>query len=137
MAKSNLSNEEQVSEYISKLESQLAKIVTHLKETILETDNEIKEHIKWNSVSFYYFGEMKEFNPKEYKRDLIVLNIHRKDQVLIIFPTGSKINDASGFLEGNYTDGRKLAKIKDLEDAKVKKDALQNVIKDWISKIEK
>lgn len=137
MAKSKLSNEEQVSEHISKLEDSLAETIRYLTEIILETDIEIASHIKWNSVSFYYSGEMKEFNPKEYKRDILVLNIHQKNQILIVFPTGNKINNASGFLEGNYTDGRKLAKIKDLEDAKVKKDALQNVIKDWLSKIEK
>ncbi len=137
MAKSKLSNEEQVSEYISKLETPLAETVRYLTEIILETDTEIASHIKWNSVSFYYSGEMEEFDPKEYKRDLLVLNIHRKDQILIVFPTGNKINDTSGFLEGNYTDGRKLAEIKDLEDAKMEKDVLQNVIKDWLSKIEK
>lgn len=137
MAKSKLSNEEQVSEYISKLEDSLVETIRYLTEIILETDIEIASHVKWNSVSFYYSGEMKEFDSKEYKRDLLVLNIHRKNHILIVFPTGNKINNASGFLEGNYTDGRKLAKIKDLEDAKVKKDALQNVIKDWLSKIEK
>ena len=137
MAKSKLSNEEQVSEYISKLEDSLVETIRYLTEIILETDIEIALHIKWNSVSFYYSGEMKEFNPKEYKRDILVLNIHRKNQILIVFPTGNKISNASGFLEGNYTDGRKLAKIKDLEEAKLKKEALQNVIKDWLSKIEK
>jgi len=137
MAKSKLSNEEQVSEYIDKLEANLAETITFLRQIILETDKEIAEHIKWNSPSFYYSGEMKPFDPKEYKRDLLVLNIHRKENILIVFPTGDKINDTSGLLEGNYTDGRKLAKIKDLEDAKIKKEALQNLIKDWLSKIEK
>jgi len=137
MAKPKLSNEEQVSEYISKLETPLAETVRYLTEIILETDTEIASHLKWNSVSFYYSGEMEEFDPKEYKRDLLVLNIHRKENLLIVFPTGYKIEDTSGFLEGNYTDGRRLAKIKDLADAKAKEDALQNVIKDWLSKIEK
>jgi hypothetical protein len=137
MAKSNLSNEERVSEYISKLEISLAETITYLSEIILEIDVAIASHIKWNSVSFYYSGEMKPFDPKEYKRDVLVLNIHRKEQILIVFPTGNKINDTSGILEGNYTDGRKLLKIKDLKDAKWKKNALQNAIRDWISKIEK
>ena len=57
--------------------------------------------------------------------------------ILIVFPTGSKIKDTSGLLEGNYSDGRKIATIKDLEDAKAKKEALQNAIKDWLSAIEK
>jgi len=130
-------NEEQVTAYIEKLEQPLATILTFLRQIILETDQEIAEHIKWNSVSFYYSGEMKPFDPKEYKRDLLVINIHRKDGILLVFPTSDKINDTSGLLEGNYTDGRRLAKIKDLADAKNKKEALQSAINDWIFKIEK
>lgn len=68
---------------------------------------------------------------------MLVLNIHRKEGIIIVFPTGNKIKDASGLLEGNYSDGRKIATIKDLEDAEAKKEALQNAIKDWLSAIEK
>jgi len=137
MAKQKLTNEEQVTEYIEKLEKPLAETITFLRQIFLATDKEIAEHIKWNSPSFYYSGEMEPFDPKEYKRDLLVLNIHRKENVLVVFPTGDKIEDTSGLLEGNYTDGRRLAKIKDLEDAKTKEQDLQHVIKDWLSKIEK
>jgi len=137
MPKQKPTNQEQVTAYIQKLERPLAETITLLRQIILETDEEIAEHIKWNSPSFYYSGEMKPFDPKEYKRDLLVLNIHRKESILLVFPTGEKIEDASGLLEGNYTDGRRLAKIKNLEDAKAKQHDLQNAIKDWISKIEK
>lgn len=137
MEKEKRSNTEQVSDYISKLEITLAEIILYLRNLILETDQEIAEHIKWNSVSFYYSGEMKPFDAKEYKQDLLVLNIHRKQGIIIVFPTGNKIKDASGLLEGNYSDGRKTATIKDLEDAEAKKEALQNAIKDWLSAIEK
>lgn len=137
MPKQKPTNQEQVTAYIQKLEQPLAETITFLRQIILEIDGEIAEHIKWNSPSFYYSGEMKPFDPKEYKRDLMVLNIHRKESILLVFPTGDKIEDASGLWEGNYTDGRRLAKIKDLEDAKAKQHHLQNAIKDWISKIEK
>lgn len=137
MAKEQLSNTEQVLDYISKLEMPTSETITYLRKIILDTDLEIAEHIKWNSVSFYYSGDMKLFDPKEYKRDLLVLNVHRKEGILVVFPTGDRIHDTFGLLEGNYSDGRKMAKIKDLEDAKTKKEALQNAIKNWISTIEK
>lgn len=137
MAKQKISNKEQVSEYILKLENPISEIVCFLRKIILDIDSEISEHIKWNSVSFYFSGEMKSFDPKEYQRDLLVLNIHKKESVLLIFPTGNKINDAPGFLEGNYPDGRKIAQIKNLKEAENRKNDLQNVIKDWLSKIEK
>lgn len=137
MAKSELSNKEQVSEFIAKLEQPILDTTLFLKETILETDAEIATYIKWNSVAFYYSGEMIPFDPKEYKRDLLVLNIQRRGHLLMVFPTGAKIEDGSGFLEGTYLDGRKIATIKNLEYAKTHKQDLQNAIKDWLSKIEK
>ena len=137
MAKSKLSNEEQVTEYIQKLDPILAETIAFLRQIVLAIDKEISEHIKWNSPSFYYSGEMKPFDPKEYKRDILVMNIHRKEQILLVFPTGIKINDTSGFLEGNFTDGRKIAKIKDLEEAKSRQKDLENAIRDWLSQIEK
>lgn len=137
MAKSKGTNEEQVTEYIQQLNPTLAKTITFLRQTVLAVDKEIGEHIKWNSPSFYYSGEMKPFDPKEYKRDILVLNIHRKETILLVFPTGAKINDPSGFLEGKYTDGRKIARIKDLQDAKSRQKDLENVLKDWLSQVEK
>lgn len=38
------------------------------------------------------------------KRDIVVFNLHKKDQVLLIFPTGAKIKDQSGLLEGEFTE---------------------------------
>lgn len=97
MPKQKPTNQEQVTAYIQKLEQPLAETITFLRQIILETDGEIAEHIKWNSPSFYYSGEMKPFDSKEYKRDLLVLNIHRKENILIVFPTGDKISGTSGF----------------------------------------
>ena len=51
---------------------------------------------------------MKPFDPKEYKRDLIVMNLH-KGRIMLVFPSGAKVNDTSGLLEGDYKDGRRLA----------------------------
>jgi len=137
MAKSNpKTDSETVSAYIQKLESPLAEIVEATRQIILETDKDIDEQIKWNSPSFFYSGEMKPFNPKEYKRDIVVMNLH-KGNVLLVFPSGAKVKDESGFLEGNYTDGRRLAKITDLKDLKAKEKALKQVIKDWLLLVEK
>lgn len=137
MAKSKLSNEEQVSEYIQKLDPSLAETITFLRQIILAINNEISEHIKWNSPSFYYSGEMKPFDPKEYKRDILVMNIHPGMPILLVFPTGIKITDTSGLLEGNYSDGRKIATIKNLEEAKSRQKDLENAIRNWMDQIEK
>ncbi|MBL7869627.1 MAG: DUF1801 domain-containing protein [Flavobacterium lindanitolerans] len=137
MAKSKLSEQEQVTEYIQKLDPSISETITFLRQVILAINNEISEHIKWNSPSFYYWGEMKPFDPKEYKRDILVMNIRPGKSILLVFPTGIKITDTSGLLEGNYSDGRKIATIKNLEEAKSRQKDLENAIRNWMDQIEK
>jgi hypothetical protein len=131
-----LSDQEQVSEYISKLEPVLAEIIETIRQLFLNVDPLISEHIKWNSPSFYYNGAMKDFDPKTYKRDLAVLNLNR-GRIMLVLPTGDKINDHSGLLEGDYKDGRRLINFKDLDDVNSKKVALEHIIKEWIKLIDK
>ena len=131
-----LSDQKQVSEHIAKLEPQIGKIIEAIRQIILSTDSEISERIKWNNPSFYYTGEMKPFDPKEYKREIIVMNLH-KNRIMLVFPSGAKVNDTSGLLEGDYKDGRRLATFKDIEDVNAKAEILQNIIREWLKLVEK
>lgn len=133
---SKQTDSEQVTEFIQKLDPEFGKTVETIRQIILSTDKEIGEHLKWNAPSFFYTGEMKPFNPKEYKRYIIVMNFH-KGRILLVFPSGAKINDTTGLLEGDYKDGRKLLYFKDMEDVKSKANALQKVIKTWLTLVEK
>ncbi len=125
----------EVTEYIQKLGSPLTETIEAIRKLILSTDKNISEYVKWNSPAFFYNGDMKPFDPKEYKRDLVVINIHR-GYALLVFPTGEKVKEVSEFLEGKYTDGRRLMKIQDLADLKSKQKDLQNVIKAWLKLVE-
>ncbi|MES2652688.1 MAG: DUF1801 domain-containing protein [Bacteroidota bacterium] len=136
MAKSKLTDKEQVEAHISKLELPFRATIEYIRQVILATDPEIGERIKWNSPSMYYTGEMKPFDPKEYKREIVVFNLH-KGKIMLVFPTGAKVSDASGLLEGKFTDGRKIVTFKDLEDVKAKEKDLQTIIKIWLSLVEK
>lgn len=135
MIKQQLSNTEKVNVYLSELNHPLKDVVIALRKEI-GLIKQIEEHIKWNSLSFYYSGEIKNFNAKEYISDLVVLNLNKKEYVLLVFPTGAKITAANNLLEGNYTDGRKVAKILNVADFKNKKTELRLIINDWLSKIE-
>lgn len=126
-----------VTEYLQKLDHPLADAVEALRQVILKTDKEIGEQVKWNSPSFYYTGEMKPFDPKEYKRDIVVFNLHKKEYILLIFPTGATIKDTTGVLEGQFTDGRRMVKIESMKDVKAKEKALQTVIKEWLKQVDK
>lgn len=137
MAKTkNISGSEMVTEYIQKLDPALAELAEVIRQIILSTDKEIGEQIKWNSPSFFYTGEMKPFNPKEYKRDIVVVNLHR-GHALLVFPTGARVNDTAGLLEGDYKDGRRMIKFQDLEDVQSKEKSLQKVIKEWLKLVDK
>ncbi len=137
MAKTEkLTDTQQVTAHIEKLDPVVGEIVQNLREIILSTDQEIGEQIKWNNPSFYYTGAMQPFDPKEYKRDIVVLNLY-KNRIMLVFPSGAKVNDKSGLLEGEYKDGRRTAVFKDLADVKLKEENLRSVLKTWLSLVEK
>lgn len=138
MAKSQkLSPEQEVQDFFSKLNHPLKEALQLIRKLILESDADVAEHIKWNSPSFYYSGEMKDFDPKEYKRDIVVSNLHKNDSILLIFPTGYVIEDSSGLLGGNFKDTRKSITFTSLEEVQNRAEDLQNIIRSWLSKVEK
>lgn len=134
MAKRN--DSEQVTEHILKLPESIKPAIEYLRRLTLSIDREISEHIKWNSPAFYFSGEMKAFDPKEYKRDILVLNL-RNNKIMCVLPTGMNIKNNIEILEGNYTDGRRMIYFKDLDDIKLKEQKLINTIKEWFELIEK
>jgi len=136
MAKAKLTDSEKVTQHIAGLSKDLQPAIDYLRQVMLSIDKDIAEHIKWNSPAFYYSGEMKEFDPKEYKRDILVMNL-RKDKIMCVLPTGMNIKKNTELLEGDYTDGRRLVYFKNLDDIKLKEKQLKNTIKEWLSLVEK
>lgn len=131
-----LYNTPEVDAYIDKLDHPLKEVLQQIRKVILASHVQIGEHIKWNAPSFAYTGEMPPFNPKEYKRHIIVSNVFKKDLIRLVFPSGSKLNDNTGLLEGDYADGRRIATIKSLDDLKAKKPHLQDLVRRWIAMVE-
>ncbi len=131
-----LTDEEQVTAHIQKLEPGLREIIRGLRQIILAADKEVGERIKWNNPSFYYTGEMKPFDPREYKREIIVFNLF-KNRIMLVFPSGAKLNDTTGFLEGEYKDGRRIHVFKDIDEVKSKAPILQGIIQKWLTLVEK
>ena len=126
-----------VDAYLKNVQHPLLDVAKALRKIILKTDKSIGEEIKWNAPAFFYTGEMKPFDPKQYKRHIVVFNLAKKDSLRLVFPSGAKIEDHSGLLEGDYTDGRRLATFSSLEDVKAKEKDLQVTIKKWLALVEK
>jgi hypothetical protein len=133
MAKTTPSPQAQVLEYFQRLDHPLADVVQALRNILLDTDPALTEHIKWNSPAFYYTGPMQPFAPKEYKRDLVVFNLHKKDRVLLVFPTGARINDASELLQGTFPDGRRTAEFASVQQVAGREQDLRAVVKQWLA----
>jgi hypothetical protein len=131
-----LSDKEQVTQHIKKLDPAFGKIIETIRKIILSTDASVGERIKWNNPSFYYTGEMKPFDPKEYKREIVVFNLF-KEKIMLVFPSGAKVKDTSGLLTGDYKDGRRIVLLKDMADIKAKEKALQKIIKEWLKLVDK
>ena len=136
MAKAiRLSDQGQVTNHIQKLEPGISKIVESIRQIILSTDQEFGEPIKWNNPGFYYTGKMKPFDPKEYKREIAVLNLY-KGWIMIVFSGGAKAKYTSELLEGDYKDGRSIAVFKDLKDLMEKETVLKQVVKKWLKLVD-
>ena len=126
------SEPEKVDAYMKAVKHPLKKVIESLRQIILQTDSDVGEEIKWNAPTFFYAGEMKPSDPKEYKRYIIVFNLFRKDCIRLVFPSGAKLNDKSGLLEGEYADGRRLALFHSTEEVKSREKDLQKLIKTWL-----
>jgi hypothetical protein len=131
------SDPDKVDAYMQKLKHPLAEVVAALRKIILCTDDEIGEEIKWNAPTFFYAGEMAPSDPKKYKRYIIVFNLYQKDCIRLVFPSGAKVKDTSGFLQGDYADGRRLAFFRNLEEVKSQTKPLQQAISKWLTLLDK
>src|SRR5215813_11068402 len=123
------SESDKVDEYMKRLKHPLSEVAEALRRIILKTDPKIGEEVKWNAPSFFYTGEMEPFNPKEYRRYLVVFNLFKKDCIRLVFWGGAKVKDTSGFLEGDYADGRRLAMFYGMNDVKSEQAKLQKIVK--------
>ena len=131
------SEPEKVDAYIAKLTHPLADVAAALRKIILSADPEVGEEIKWNAPTFFYSGELPQFNPKEYKRHIVIFNLYRKDCIRLVFPSGARVEDNSGLLEGDYPDGRRLALFHDMKEVKSRKATLQRIVKQWLATLDR
>jgi len=130
------SEPEMVDAYMAKLNHPPVDVVAALRKIILSVDREIGEEIKWNAPSFSYKGELPPFISKEYKRHIVVFNLYRKDCIRLVFPHGARMKDKSGFLEGDYSDGRRLALFRNMKEVKSQKAILQRILKQCLATLD-
>lgn len=136
MAKQKKNGSEQVTDFLEKLEAPVSRAIQFLRELVLAQDAAIIDHIKWNAPAFYYTGEMREFDPKEYRRDVLVANL-RNGKIMLVFPTGMHLNPQPNLNEENKKDGRRIITFHTPEELYAHRAELAALVNDWLERIEK
>lgn len=130
MAADKRSGKEKVDEFMNALEHPLKDAIEETRKLILNVNDQITEHIKWNAPSFCFNNE-----------DRITFNLQGKGFFRLVFHTGAKakqvtevrplIEDPTELLEWAAAD-RAIIKLINLNDVETKKDALVEVVAKWI-----
>lgn len=131
------SEPDKVDEFMKRLVHPLADVVGALRQIIIDADPKIGEEVKWNAPTYFYTGEMKLSDSKQYKRYLVIFNLFKKDCIRLVFWGGATVKDKSGFLEGDYADGRRLALFRSMQDVKLKKKVLQYTLREQLKHLDK
>lgn len=108
-----------VEAYLKKKNHPLNAEINRVREIILSVDDQIEETIKWSSPTFMYKGNIASYY------------MNAKKLVSLMFHKGASIADPHGLLEGEGSTSR-VARFLDGEDIENKKEALEEVVREWI-----
>jgi Domain of unknown function (DU1801) len=119
----------EVDRFLTEMKHPLKEGVERLRSAILDSNDRISEHIKWNAPSFCYAGE-----------DRVTFRLYPEDRVQLVFHRGSKVkhdggdfvfDDGTGLLKWVAND-RAVVALRDAEDARAKQPALVDLVNRWI-----
>jgi hypothetical protein len=125
-----LTDQEQVAKFLENLKHPLKPEIEYVRRIILETNDHLSEHIKWNAPSYFFHND-----------DRITFNFHGNDGFRLIFHCGSKVTeyakgeplfeDSTNLLEWVAGD-RSIIKFRSMDDIEANKERLKQVINKWI-----
>lgn len=118
--------QEEVKSYLNQLSANDRILLEKICSLLEPMMKDLSLQIKWKSLSFHYEGDLAAYDPKSYLRDVMVCQFHRGN-LLLVFPNGSKM---AGHLGGkNYSDGRKIITLSDLETIEREEKLIKEVTK--------
>ena len=109
-----------VDEWFETYDNPQASLVQEVRLLILNASPEVTESIKWQAPTFAYRGNIASFYPKS------------KKHASLMFHQGAALPDPTRLLEGSG-DTSRVAKFVDADDLAAKADALQDLIRAWVS----
>lgn len=125
-----LTGHEQVVKFLENLEHPLKSEIEYMRRMILEANDQLTEHIKWNAPSFCINNN-----------DRITFNLQGKDGFRLIFHCGSKateyaqggplFEDSTQLLEW-ATGDRAIIKLRSMDEIESNKENLLQIVNKWI-----
>src|SRR3712207_8947161 len=120
---------QEVDRFMSGLHHPLKEGVEQLRTAILDSNDQITEHIKWNAPSFRYAGE-----------DRVTFRLYPEDRVQLIFHRGAKVrSDSADFAFEDHTGllrwvaaDRAVVALRDAKDAEAKQRDLVELVNRWV-----
>ncbi len=119
---------DEVNLFIKTLEHPFKDEITKVREIVLDADNQISEHIKWNAPSFCYNGD-----------DRITFRLHPPKHIQLIFHRGAKVKDNSDFVFEDLsglmhwiTKDRATVTFNNMKDINFHEKAFIKLIKEWL-----
>jgi len=96
----------------------LTQINHHLISEIIDCSNAILNNIKidvkvkWNSLCFFIDNPPLANSAKDYLSDIVVFNLRKKEEILLVFPNGKLIQHESENFNRDFKDSRSTYLIK-------------------------
>lgn len=118
-----LSDEEQVSAYMSGLGPAVRSEIEAVRKIIKSSSSKLSERIKWNAPSYHY------------QQDIVTFGPYRSHKLLLVFHHPAVVKVKSALLEGEYKD-RRLVYFKDKEEAEKNKKELSRILNEIIKFID-
>lgn len=114
-----MNKNKEVEAFILASEHPMSEEIQKVREIILSVDPQITETIKWKSPTFMYKGNIASYF------------MNAKKFVSLMFHKGASLPNDHGLLEGDGKETR-VARFENINDIDAKKEALQQVVRDWI-----
>lgn len=95
----------EVKTYLKQINHHLISEIIDCSNAILNI-NTIYVKIKWNSLCFYIDNVPQTNSAKDYLSDIVVFNLRKKEEILLVFPNGKLIDHNSENFNRNFKDNR-------------------------------
>ena len=125
LKKTKLTEEEQVNEWMNKLDTQMKPAVNAVRKIIKTAGPKLNERIKWNAPSYYYKEDIVTFGPAR-----------SKDKIILVFHHPNIVKISSSLLQGDYKD-RRLVYFNSLSEIRSCKKELERIINESVKMMDK